>query len=258
MFIKITFTFKSHGEQKREYTLYFHDSYLILPNSLRKLSKSFKINTPKSYFPFLFLNSKDFDPNYRGPVPELSYFSSVFGEENSSDSVKNYNEYKRSYEGKDWVLRKELYEYCKIDCICLYKIILNFHRLIHNLYSIDMTKYPTLPSLAFAIYRCRFFDTQKPIPKILSRLYYTIKQSYLGGFTECYKPYGYNIRSYDINSLYPHSMKNYYMPVGKPKYFKGDVTKVIKNPFGFFKVKVICPESLDKPTLPFKYKTENG
>jgi DNA polymerase elongation subunit (family B) len=57
------------------------------------------------------------------------------------------------------------------------------------------------------------------IPKILSKLHYTIKESYYGGITEVYKPYGKNIHSFDVNSLYPHSMKKYPMPVGKPEYF---------------------------------------
>jgi hypothetical protein len=45
-----------------------NDSFLILPNSLRKLAKSFNVDC-KSYFPYEFVNSKDIDLNYIGSIP---------------------------------------------------------------------------------------------------------------------------------------------------------------------------------------------
>ena len=257
-FLKVRVAYKSSPKQKVFYSLSFYDSFLILPNSLKSLSKSFNVETPKSVFPFLFLNSETFDVNYKGKVPPIELFGDSFGKLNSKDRFSNYTEYKNNYCNKDWVLRKELYDYCKIDCIALYQIIHKFHKLIHNLFKVDITKYPTLPSIAFAIYRSNFLEECYEIPKILSHLHYTLKQSYFGGFTESYKPIGENIRSYDINSLYPYSMKSFYMPVGKPVYFSGDASKYKKDIFGFFKVKVNCPENIDKPTLPVKYKTSNG
>ena len=257
-FLKITVSYKSFPKQKQSYSLIFYDSYLILPSSLRSLSKSFQIDTPKTYFPFVFLNTKDFSDKYVGKVPSIEHFGDVFGQEGSKDSVEKYNEYKSKYSNKKWNLREELYEYCKVDCVALHQIINKFHQQIHSLFKIDITRYPTLPSIAFAIYRCAFMEDEFRIPKILSHLHYTLKKSYLGGFTEAYTPFGYNIRSYDVNSLYPHSMKSYDMPVGKPYYFSGDISRYMTNPFGFFKVKVYCPDNIDKPTLPVKYKTTNG
>jgi hypothetical protein len=61
------------------------------------------------------------------------------------------------------------------------------------------------------------------IPKILSKLHYTLKQSYFGGLTEAYVPVGYNINSYDVNSLYPFSMRTNSMPIGVPRYFSGNI-----------------------------------
>ena len=83
-------------------------------------------------------------------------------------------------------------------------------------------KYSTLPSLAFAIYRSNFLKNNK-IPVILSKLHYLIKESYFGGITEVYKPYGEDVRSYDVNSLYPFAIKTFPMPVGKITYFCGDI-----------------------------------
>jgi hypothetical protein len=96
------------------------------------------------------------------------------------------------------------------------------------------------------------------IPKILSKLHYTLKQSYFGGLTEAYLPSGFNIESYDVNSLYPSSMLNNSMPVGEPKYFSGNILLSDPNAFGFFKVKVSAPLDLNKPTLPVKIKTSAG
>jgi hypothetical protein len=96
------------------------------------------------------------------------------------------------------------------------------------------------------------------IPKILSKLHYTLKQSYFGGITEVYKGKGFNINSYDVNSLYPFAMVNNPMPVGQPTHFSGDISLKNKDAFGFFKVKVSAPEGLNKPTLPFRLETENG
>lgn len=46
----------------------FKDSLLLLPGSLRKLAKSFQVES-KSYFPFDFVNNPDLDLNYVGPIP---------------------------------------------------------------------------------------------------------------------------------------------------------------------------------------------
>ena len=107
------------------------------------------------------------------------------------------------------------------------------------------------------------------IPLIKPKLHYIIKQSYFGGITEVYKPYGENIKSYDVNSLYPTSMHNFPMPTGKMYHFKNNNLNVtenliptqlkIKDPtHGFFKVIVESPENLNTPILPFRLKTPKG
>jgi hypothetical protein len=135
-------------------------------------------------------------------------------------------------------------------------------------FRVDFTKYPTIPSLAFAIYRSNFMK-DGVIPIIQSKLHRIIKQSYYGGISENYRSRGRNIKSYDVNSLYPHSMKTYPMPTGQPVYVRGNLKYIIeigaatpKNrnslneartlPFGFYNVKVVAPDQLDKPFLPTK------
>lgn len=68
-----------------------------------------------------------------------------------------------------------------------------------------------------------------------------------------YIPYGKDLYHYDINSLYPTSMFRYDMPVGNIKYFIGNILEIMDKPFGFFKVKVTSPKSLDNPILQIRY-----
>lgn len=258
-FIKINFIFyavseKGNKNTNRKYRLVFYDSYLLLPASLSKLSESFNIKNRKSIFPFDFVNRKDFDFNYNSHVPEYKYFP---GSSTESFTIKNYNEYCGLRPDLSWNFEKELSSYCEIDTIALHQIILKFHGEIYHTFKIDITKYPTLPSIAFGIYRSNFIPKDK-IPKILGKLHYTIKESYYGGITEIYRPYGKNIHSFDVNSLYPYSMKKYPMPVGKTKHFKGNIINFEKNPFGFFKVRVSAPIDMKIPILPRKLRSKNG
>jgi hypothetical protein len=249
--LKLPFEFTSNNKNKEKYAVTFYDSKLILPASLRDLSKSFGVENKKDFFPYGFVNDDNkFSIDYKGPVPEYEYFL-------DSLTKQEYNDYCDRYKGKSWNLRRELYLYCEIDCIALHQIIVKFHKQIHSLLKIDITKYPTLSSIAFSGYRTNFMKKDQ-IPKILSKLHYTIKESYYGGITEVYKGKGFNINSYDINSLYPSAMLKNPMPVGEPKYFSGNILLTDPNAFGFLKVKVSAPLDLNKPTLPMRLKTEDG
>lgn len=89
------------------------------------------------------------------------------------------------------------------------------------LFRLDIMKYPTLPSLAFAIYRTHFLKDHK-IPLIDGDLFTQLKKGYTGGAVDVYKAFSENntkIYRYDVNSLYPYVMREYAMPVGKPIYF---------------------------------------
>jgi hypothetical protein len=256
--IQLNFSFFNKNEKtgknsKRANTIIFYDSYLLLPASLDSLSKSFNIKNKKSIFPFNFVNEKDFSFDYIGNVPEYKYFPNAFTEK---FTLSDYNTYCEPYNNKKWKFVKELSYYCEIDTIALHQILVTFAKEIFILFSIDVTKYPTLPSVAFAIYRSNFMPKNK-IPMILSKLHYILKESYYGGITDIYKPLGRNIHSFDVNSLYPSSMKKYPMPVGNPTYFSGNPYFIDNDPFGFFRVKVTAPD-LKIPFLPVKVKSKNG
>jgi DNA polymerase elongation subunit (family B) len=88
-------------------------------------------------------------------------------------------------------------------------------------------KSPTISSLAFKLFRSNYLqelDNNKiKIPTITGKIYDDIKKSYTGGAVDVYKPYGENIKVYDVKSLYPSVMLNNPMPVGNPTYFEGNI-----------------------------------
>ena len=51
----------------------------------------------------------------------------------------------------------------------------------------DILKYPTLSSLAFAIFRSKFLKDSK-IPIIEGELFNKLKEAYTGGAVDVYKP----------------------------------------------------------------------
>lgn len=82
------------------YHIYFRDSYLMLPVSLRVLAKQF--NAPNKWiFPYRFANIVDL--YYDGAVPEYKYFDGI--------SQYQYNQYANAYTST-WNLRRETEFYC--------------------------------------------------------------------------------------------------------------------------------------------------
>jgi hypothetical protein len=88
-------------------------------------------------------------------------------------------------------------------------------------------------------------------------IYNAIRLSYTGGACDVYKPFGKNIKGYDVNGLYPSTMAEKEMPVGNPISFHGDISKYEEDPFGFFEVDVTAPLDLNVPILQIRMKIEN-
>ncbi len=246
----------------KKYNLFFRDSLLLLPGSLRSLAKNFDVEN-KGLFPYRFVNNINIPLNYIGPAPDILFFDGISQEE--------YNLYlsNLNYNGNNWDLRKETIKYCKLDCIVLYKIIDKFSDNIFKLFRINVLKYPTLSSLAFAIYRTKFLNDKTQIPLIHGVIYDFIKHSYTGGSVDVYKPTPpldsegkpKKIYRYDVNSLYPYVMKSYPMPVGYPTYFEGDILKSYVSgdkPFGIFEADIMAPSDIKIPLLQTRVKVKKG
>jgi hypothetical protein len=228
--------------------LHLYDSYLLLPASLRKLGVSFNNNGRKDYFPILFN-----DINYSGVVPAFTYFVDT--------SQDQYNSYCKRFNKKIWDFKTESIKYCLMDCIALFNILNKFNDLIFNKFKLNMTDYPTLPSLTFANYRANYMP-ENTIAGLNGVIYEDIKQSYTGGAVDMYKPSNNKdelIYAYDVNSLYPFVMKTFDMPVGIPTYFSGDISLLKdENPFGFFMCDVEAPMNIKQPIIQLHLKSKEG
>jgi hypothetical protein len=239
----------NYGKDNK-YSLHFRDSYLHLLNSLNKLSKAFNVENPKSIFPHLFVNENNL--NYIGQVPDFKYFIKI--------TLEEYNEYKSKFNNNNWNLKNELLEYVSIDCISLYQVVLKYSELIFKEFNVNVHKYPTLPSLAFAIFRSNFL-VENTIPQLSGKIGSDIRMSYTGGAVDVYIPEnkeGTKVYCYDVNSLYPSQMYEQLMPIGTPTYFKGDIRAIDENAFGFFYCKITAPDNLNHPILQTHVKTSNG
>lgn len=233
-----------------DYQIQFRDSYLLLLNSLRKLCDSFKVENPKSIFPHLFVSENNL--NYNGNVPDFKYFDNI--------TKAEYLEYTNNFRSYSWNLRNEAIKYCELDCISLYQVIYKFTEMIFNLFSRNVHNYPTLPSLAFAIFRTNFLR-ENTIPQLSGKVANDIRAGYTGGSCDVYIPKSKPdviIKCYDVNSLYPFVMKNSPMPIGNPTYFYGNIRKIDPKAFGFFFCKIIAPNDIKHPILQTHVKTSNG
>ena len=156
----------------------FRDSMLLLPDSLRNLAKSFGVEE-KSHFPFKFVNDPNIDLNYIGKTPAFELFDYLFPLSYDKMIVDNWN------------LREEAIKYCIQDCISLYQIIMKFHELVYDKWSLNISKYSTISSLAFAIYRSNYLEANT-IPKITGQMEVDIRKAFTGGRTDAFKPYSEN------------------------------------------------------------------
>jgi hypothetical protein len=132
--------------------------------------------------------------------------------------------------------------------------------MIFDLFGKNVHHYPTLPSLAFAIFRSNFMSEEN-IPQLSGKIAKDIRQGYTGGAVDMYIPESkpnVKINCYDVNSLYPSQMQSQEMPVGVPTYFKGDIRLINPNAFGFFYCEIIAPDNIKHPIIQTHVKTNNG
>jgi DNA polymerase type B, organellar and viral len=132
--------------------------------------------------------------------------------------------------------------------------------MIFEKFNINIHKYPTLSSLAFAIFRTHYLNKDE-VPQLSGRIAKDIRQGYTGGAVDMYipkPPDWVKIFCYDVNSLYPFVMNEFDMPVGKPIHFIGDIRKTDPEAFGFFYCKIIAPDNLKHPIIQTHIKTKSG
>ena len=203
------------------------------------------------------------DINYSSVFPSFKYFNNL--------TLQEYLLYLNN-NNKMWDFKDEAIKYCKLDCKCLFEILVQFNNLIFNNFNINVHKSLTLPVLAMRIYKSQYMP-KNTIYQLLGRVEKDIRQSYTGGAVDVYIPHNMvstdslfsklkavfiKLYYYDVNSLYPFIMGNTKMPVGKPIAFEGDIRAIDPKAYGFFYCKITSPDYLDHPILQRRIKTENG
>jgi hypothetical protein len=229
-----------HLKDNDKTKIFLFDSYLILPASLRTLASKYKIPDQKGYFPYNFANENTLD--YIGPTPSISLFKDITDEE---------------YEGLlsfTWNFRAELIRYLELDLKSLHQIISIFARDIFNTEKIDITKLPTISSIAFKIFRANYLEKNK-LPIIKGNAHNEMRNAYYGGVVEVFRNEGTNLNLYDVTSLYPFAMLND-MPTGETL-FSTDPN--INNYFGIVYVEIdtanLDPKFINYPLLPHRIDT---
>ena len=208
--IILFYDYFSEGKKKRG-KIHFHDSKLLLNSSLKKLANNFSVEE-KGFFDFKNINTTDTNILIQ--------------------------------------MKEELLKYNKQDCLVLYQILEKFNKEIFELFQLNITEYPTISSLSFAIYRSNYM-VKGNIPISSLEVFKDISLSYKGGAVDVYKPYAEKVYVYDVNSLYPSEMEKNLFPVGKPVKFDKAIYPYnnIENVFGFVLAKVTCPDSINIPIL---------
>ena len=150
-------------------------------------------------------------------------------------------------------MKNEIVEYLTQDIRILAGVMRKAQEIFMSGYGLDVVDSMTIPSMALKIFRTKYYnDKQTPIHSLTLNEDNFIRTGYYGGKVDMYKPHGYNLFFYDVNSLYPSIMKSCYMPCGKPHWVRNLNTTDLDLLFGFVEAFVICPNNLDRPFLPYK------
>jgi len=253
----ISINLNLHIKGYKNKTIIFKDSYLLLPQSLRKLCESFNVKTLKTYFPFNLNNVF-----YTGVFPKFEYWSGI--------TLIEFDALAAEFNRNTWSFRDEAIKYCKLDWQSLHEILIIFNELIFSNFNINIHIPLTLPSLAMTIFRSQFMPKDS-IYQLIGPVERDIRESYTGGAVDVYIPHNrisgffnniqtklINLFYYDVNSLYPFIMAKTAMPIGKPVAFEGNIRNIDPNAYGFFYCKITSPEYLEHPILQRRIKTNEG
>lgn len=218
------------------------DSKLMIPGSLKSISDNFDAVYKKSDFCHDFANEKVLE--YIGRKPQRKYFEGISYAEYIK--INTYN----------WDFKKECKKYLELDLKSLYEVLKKFALDIFNMECLNITKTPSISSLAFKALTTNYFRRDE-LFKISGFMYHVMRNGLYGGICENYILHsrkGLKIYVYDIKSSYPSSM-NKPMPVGKPVYSNENN---LDSYFGVVFVEVETPKIngeyvlLKHPPLPFR------
>lgn len=93
------------------------DSYLLLPESLKKLGTTFNTNIQKGYFPYDFVNKDRLE--YIGIIPDYQHFKNQL-------TQTEYDVIKNNPTSSMWDVKKETLKYLEQDLKTLCEVLIKF------------------------------------------------------------------------------------------------------------------------------------
>lgn len=155
--------------------------------------------------------------------------------------------------------KTELVEYFKNDILCLEELYYNFIDKITKIFKINEITSLTLTSLVHKEFLKRF-NTIHKFEILTENQDKYIRESYIGGIVDVYKPFGRRIIELDVNSMYPAVMRNNKFGLGKPIFTKNitNIKEFCEKYIGFIKCHVKSIKNMKYPTLSIKYEIENN
>jgi hypothetical protein len=227
---------------KKYIKISFVDSLNLLNNKLEDLCKDFQVSTTKGIFPYEFVTKKTL--NYIGQQPAKSHYNNISEEE-----------YYCLIASDSWDLKKETIKYLEKDLLGLLEVLNKFSSLLFIEHDLQMLEGLTISRIALNKF-LKFYLKDFEIPLINKSQYFNfIYFGYYGGITEIYKPFGENLKYYDVNSLYPYvALQD--MPGIDCSYIENFSNEDIdiNELFGFFQAKVKTTYNSYLGLLPIKTK----
>ncbi len=141
-------------------------------------------------------------------------------------------------------------EYLKNDVLGLYEVIEKFYTI--PLIS-GVGHKMTTSALALSIFRQKYMKDEWPLYKLPPEKETFVRSGYYGGRNEIFKMQAYNVREYDINSMYVSAMLQP-LPYGSKGSWCKKYPLYTDDIVGFIYCRIRCPDDLHIPVLPMKYK----
>lgn len=120
--------------------LVIKDSIRILPGSLSKLAKDWKVKTLKEHFPhYFYLNNIKDTLLYIGAIPLYKDF------EPKRTSIKDYEEMVELFKNQVWSFLEVSKQYIMSDCKVLYQILVKFFTTINTEFPMNPLNFAFIP-----------------------------------------------------------------------------------------------------------------
>ena len=162
----------------KQFNLRFVDSLNFFQESLKKLSKSYDIDTVKGDFPHHFNTPEN--QNYIGPIPEAE----MFGDYNMVNTADNpyYDDFHKWYKNQqditNWSFKDEMKRYCEADVELLAKAVLKFRKMFKESHDVDPFRSVTFPSLVSQICKNKFLPEKTIVANATEKNISTISREW--------------------------------------------------------------------------------